>query len=63
MYSCYNRVNSIKGVNFKADRTTRCGDNLWPFEIFEMRGRSSVGRSSIYTYFHWSHIGYSSSLR
>jgi len=38
----------------------RCG--LWPFEIFEMRGRSSVAgrrsvdRSSIYTYLHWSHI-------
>ena len=29
---------------------------IWPFEIFEMRGLSSVGRSWIYTYFHWSHI-------
>ena len=29
---------------------------IWPFEIFEMRGRSSVGRSSIYTYLHWSHL-------
>ena len=25
---------------------------IWPFEILEMRGRSLVGRSSIYTYFH-----------
>jgi len=24
---------------------------IWPFEIFEMRGRSSI-----YTYVHWSHI-------
>ena len=29
---------------------------IWPFQIFEMRGQSSVGRSSTYTYFHWSHI-------
>ena len=29
---------------------------MTPFEIFKIRGWSNVGRSSIYTYLHWSHI-------